>query len=94
LAGLAALKDETEIPAGVEKVLREYAVRRTNAPPGGTTESLRILLERDGVDPVLLSRWKDLLDQAATLRYGGQGVDPKQLLDEARRAIASMESLK
>ena len=94
LAGLAELKDENAIPAGVERVLREYVVRRTNAPPGGTTESLRTLLERDGVDPVLISRWKDLLDQAASLRYGGQGVDSKQLLDEARCSIAAMEGMK
>jgi len=94
LAGLAEMKDENAIPAGVERVLREYVVRRTNAPPGGTIESLRILLERDGVDPVLISRWKDLLDQAASLRYGGQGVDSKQLLDEARCSIAAMEGMK
>jgi len=91
LVSLAAAAGQPDIPSAVETTLRNYAIQKTSAPPGGTTESLRVLLQREGIDEALLVRWQRLLEQAALLRYGGQADDPRVLLDEARRCIAAME---
>jgi hypothetical protein len=93
-AALSSLRGDSknaDIPALVENVLRNYAIQRTMAPPGVTTEGLASFLREAGVKLDAVDRWQALLDKAVSFRYAGVISDPEQLLVEARQIIRDME---
>lgn len=92
LAFLASLEKGSDIPSAIETALRNYAIQKTCAPPGSTIESLRVLLQGEGMDEALLARWQHILEETALLRYGGQADTSRALLDEARCCIKAMEA--